>query len=747
MAENFETRRQELRGLAAKWTSNNTVLLDGEWGIESDTNKAKQGDGVTAWNSLPYFGGSGTLEGVINSDPVATSVPDFQGGVDVGNGATATITLDDGANGSISSNAGRLTVSHDANINLVAPVVSTTRLTTQYGEAETFAGSWNATTNSPVLDNTDTDTKAVNYEVSVAGSVNFGAGAIAFGIGDIVSNNGTIWFKIQVDNNQSGGGYTSPTYIANIEDYGAVADNGTTNSTSAFIAARDALVALGGGNLVIPNRGDDRFYITTGVTDSLADFSNITINGGGKIYVDELAGGATNSRGVFVRLADGTDNFKMYDLDILVNADAATDVTYENGVICSEIVNNCTVSNVFIEKVKIHSEVRLDTVIGNHGIVFTRIDISNQGTFTNINVIDCDVKLYGNSIYGVLVQQTGKGIHVTNNKLELTANTAAPDEAYNTIGVYGDSEDVNITDNHVYGGGHSPIAVSTAGRAVIKGNFVYDIAVTGEAGIEFEYKGGHGTVGYQPENCIISDNQVYNAYIGILIADRINDATSKSPRNVIVSDNIVKDSILSDIEFTSSFGVSGDNTHRISNIIIENNICDSSATEANIRSRDGSNMKITNNILLGAANGIKLGRNTSIKVRGDIDISGNTMRDYTTYAIYIETADDINLSVMNNKMYGGFRGFFSNSDVNVGGESSMQFVGNYVDGCTGDGMFITNSNVEGIVFTSNIGANCLDRAFHIDADYHIYANCVSRNCVSNPYLNGVGKILGNYINL
>lgn len=45
------------RGTAAQWTSANPTLASGEVGFETDTNKEKIGDGTTAWNSLPYFGG------------------------------------------------------------------------------------------------------------------------------------------------------------------------------------------------------------------------------------------------------------------------------------------------------------------------------------------------------------------------------------------------------------------------------------------------------------------------------------------------------------------------------------------------------------------------------------------------------------------------------------------------------------------------------------------------------------------
>jgi hypothetical protein len=42
-------------GTAASWTSNNPTLLAGEIGVESDTRKAKVGDGSTAWNALAYM--------------------------------------------------------------------------------------------------------------------------------------------------------------------------------------------------------------------------------------------------------------------------------------------------------------------------------------------------------------------------------------------------------------------------------------------------------------------------------------------------------------------------------------------------------------------------------------------------------------------------------------------------------------------------------------------------------------------
>ena len=52
----IKTAKMQIRqGSAAEWTAANTLLLLGEWGLESDTGKFKLGDGVTLWNSLSYI--------------------------------------------------------------------------------------------------------------------------------------------------------------------------------------------------------------------------------------------------------------------------------------------------------------------------------------------------------------------------------------------------------------------------------------------------------------------------------------------------------------------------------------------------------------------------------------------------------------------------------------------------------------------------------------------------------------------
>ena len=44
------------RGVAARWAELNPVLQAGEPGFVIDENRLKIGDGITAWNDLPYQG-------------------------------------------------------------------------------------------------------------------------------------------------------------------------------------------------------------------------------------------------------------------------------------------------------------------------------------------------------------------------------------------------------------------------------------------------------------------------------------------------------------------------------------------------------------------------------------------------------------------------------------------------------------------------------------------------------------------
>ena len=56
MVKVIKTTFQFKRATAARWNEINPILAAGEPGYVLDENKFKIGDGITAWNDLPYIG-------------------------------------------------------------------------------------------------------------------------------------------------------------------------------------------------------------------------------------------------------------------------------------------------------------------------------------------------------------------------------------------------------------------------------------------------------------------------------------------------------------------------------------------------------------------------------------------------------------------------------------------------------------------------------------------------------------------
>ena len=74
------TTIQIRRDVAANWSIKNPILAAGEFGYEADTVRLKIGDGLTAWNFLPYFNGGGAA-----GSGSVTSVGVASGDLDVSN--------------------------------------------------------------------------------------------------------------------------------------------------------------------------------------------------------------------------------------------------------------------------------------------------------------------------------------------------------------------------------------------------------------------------------------------------------------------------------------------------------------------------------------------------------------------------------------------------------------------------------------------------------------------------------------
>ncbi len=68
MAEIIRTTFQLRRGKEEVWKRNNPVLASGEPGFVTDKNHLKIGDGITAWNDLPYISKGEDGNGVYNAE-------------------------------------------------------------------------------------------------------------------------------------------------------------------------------------------------------------------------------------------------------------------------------------------------------------------------------------------------------------------------------------------------------------------------------------------------------------------------------------------------------------------------------------------------------------------------------------------------------------------------------------------------------------------------------------------------------
>lgn len=101
----------------------------------------------------------------------------------------------------------------------------------------TYQGTWDASTNTPTLANTDTGVAGYIYQVNGAGSVNFGAGSISFEVGDKVVNNGTVWEKWDMtDSVSSVNGQTGAVTLTK-------SDVGLSNVDNTSDATKNAAVA------------------------------------------------------------------------------------------------------------------------------------------------------------------------------------------------------------------------------------------------------------------------------------------------------------------------------------------------------------------------------------------------------------------------------------------------------------------------------------------------------------------------
>jgi hypothetical protein len=175
-----------------------------------------------------------------------------------------------------------------------------------------YKGMWSATTNTPTLANGTGDTGDV-YICNGAGSVNFGAGAITFAVGDYVVYSGTIWQR-------SSGAVGTVTSVGLSTNGNSITIGSSPISTSGTITANFAGTSLqyinGAGNLVT--------FPTLLSSDNL-------------VAVVRNQSGATMTAGTVVYISGATGN-KPLITKALATGDSTSAQTY--GFVQSDITNN-----------------------------------------------------------------------------------------------------------------------------------------------------------------------------------------------------------------------------------------------------------------------------------------------------------------------------------------------------------------------------------------------------------------------
>ena len=88
------TQIQIRRGTAAQWTSANPTLAAGEFGYESDTGKAKIGNGSSAWTALSYAltGAAGTVTSIVAGTGLTGGTITSTGTIAIDTATTADLT-------------------------------------------------------------------------------------------------------------------------------------------------------------------------------------------------------------------------------------------------------------------------------------------------------------------------------------------------------------------------------------------------------------------------------------------------------------------------------------------------------------------------------------------------------------------------------------------------------------------------------------------------------------------------------
>jgi len=277
MSINLSALMKQRYDTAANWTAQNTTLLAGEIGIESDTKKWKVGTGSTAWTSLVYAIG-GTYP-IVNADVAAAAAIAYSklatlisGNIVLGsaaNVATSTAVTGDVTISSTGVTAIAAGVIVNADINASAAIVDTKLATIATAGKVSNSATTAASANTP------------SAIVARDPSNNFTAGTITAALTGAASSN-----VLKAGDTMTG-----------------------VLAVTAGTAALPGIAVSGDLNTGIYSPGTDQLAISTGGTGRLF----VTNNGVGTGAAPQSGYGGIQVRNSFIYInEDGADTVQMY---------------------------------------------------------------------------------------------------------------------------------------------------------------------------------------------------------------------------------------------------------------------------------------------------------------------------------------------------------------------------------------------------------------------------------------------------
>ena len=548
---------------------------------------------------------------------------------------------------------------------------------------------------------------------------------------------------VQIDGNVDISGISNKQENYDIRDYGAVGGN-VTLDTAAFEDALEDIVAAGGGILVIP-RLTERYIInvpTTGVdnTPAARNYSNVTIRGGGEIFI-------TNNNAGLIHIGEGTDNFLIEDLDILIDANAQGG--FGKGTIVSHYGD---INKIRIQNLTIKNEFKATTEGGPMLINFTQdlTDPTDTKIATNITVENCDLESYGRAQYGIRLFRKTKFSKILNNRVTLHGNTDNNNQSYNAIAMYGWAEEFLIQGNSVFKSGHSAIACSMAYNGIVKENFVTGVPFNVEGGIEVENKWDHArdNTAHTTSGIKVINNIVTGCNLGIMVTNR-NAGGSTNPQptslgveNILIDGNSVYDSIESDIIVYDILSGTPVTSNVASDVRITNNSCFSTAVDGGIRFYAGTDSAINANHVKGQNVGIQLGRDTNIFVQGQMNILGNFVENCTVSGIVIESGNSVLRCSENSVSNVAVRGI----QLTTCQGGTQIYSNNYVEDTGSHGYAVRSGQTvtPGSMFRGNRTFRAGGRGFDVRMDDSIITENISvDNATNDDFRGNVTTIIAN----